>query len=504
MTDKNLADSEIPTAMPGVEDDAVREKLLHDEAIEPRDEIGDDEEESINNNEPNVVRKKSTGRVLKAFAGFAIFLCLLIVAICWFFEIALFSKQKAQPVGRNASKDSQTQPVTEDEKLKMALNMVAAKEPVIANGDDNLRIAETNELVKDERIPDTVLDGNSRATTFNSGRQTANGIDSTNNEIKEPDGSLPGTSTNQERTVIGETKERVSSAKPALSNTTEPPGKSIFFGRDIKAAKPELPPNNSLRAISNVEIKIPTQNALRIPFGTLLPVRIVGSFYTFRSSGGFVRMELTRQVEGNGYKFPAGTMLVGNVRGGESTRAFVTVIGLIDPVSGNLIKFTGELLGRDGGSGIEGRKRKLSSGWSRLLRGLKDTAGTILSGAGAFRSGGTVVISDSIRRGGDSIAGEISDTLSGNRDRDGFIEVVAGSNGYVLVSDLPNDNGASRSQPKNAYSSGLSDEEFAAVLTGNSREDWRALIPKMTPEFRRLAEQAMAEATSGNTIGGNR
>ena len=80
-------------------------------------------------------------------------------------------------------------------------------------------------------------------------------------------------------------------------------------------------------------------------FGSLLPVRLIGAIYTLRNSGGVVRMELTQPVEGKGYSYPAGTTLIGNLRGGESVRAFVNVIGLIDPVSGELVKFTGELIG---------------------------------------------------------------------------------------------------------------------------------------------------------------
>jgi hypothetical protein len=176
----------------------------------------------------------------------------------------------------------------------------------------------------------------------------------------------------------------------------------------------------------------------KILFGTLLPVRLVGSIYTLRNTGGFVRMELTRTVEGKDFSYPAGTTVIGNVRGGESVRAFVTVIGLIDPVSGELVKFSGELLGKDGASGIEGKRRRLTSRWSRFFNGLRETASSVVGSVGAIRSGRTVILSEPIRRGAESMSEDVSDALlRSGKDRTTFIEVPAGANGYVLVTDLP-------------------------------------------------------------------
>ena len=186
-----------------------------------------------------------------------------------------------------------------------------------------------------------------------------------------------------------------------------------------------------------------------IPFGTLLPVRLVGSIYTLRRSGGFVRMELTRQVDGNGFSYPAGTKVIGNIRGSESSRAFVTIIGLIDPVSGALVKFGGELLGKDGASGIEGKRRRLTSQWARFFDGLKETASSVLGSVGALRSGGTVILSEPLRRGSESMSEDLSDALVSGSKENTFIEVSAGSNGYVLVTDLPDTSSASSAPATN-------------------------------------------------------
>jgi hypothetical protein len=204
------------------------------------------------------------------------------------------------------------------------------------------------------------------------------------------------------------------------------------------------PVKTEVAVASKPNVVLPTG----IPFGTLLPVRLVGSIYTLRNSGGFVRMELTRPIEGKGYSYPAGTMIVGNVRGGESARAFVTIAGLIDPVSGELVRFSGELLGRDGGSGIEGRRRNLTSQWSRFFRGLRDTAASVLGSVGALRSGSTVILSEPIRRGTESMSEDLSGALLKNGREDTFLEVAAGSSGYILVTGLPENSRATVHRPE--------------------------------------------------------
>ena len=91
-------------------------------------------------------------------------------------------------------------------------------------------------------------------------------------------------------------------------------------------------------------------------------------------------MELTRSISGKNYSYPAGTVLVGTLRGNEYKRAFVSVVGLIDPKTGGLVKFEGEVMGSDGASGIVGRRRQVKGAWSRVLGGMRD-AGAIALGA---------------------------------------------------------------------------------------------------------------------------
>jgi hypothetical protein len=98
----------------------------------------------------------------------------------------------------------------------------------------------------------------------------------------------------------------------------------------------------------------------------MLPVRTLGVLYTLRS-GGLVRFELSRDVKGKGWSMARGTVLVGALRGAEYDRAYVSLVGFIDPESGSFVKTSGDLLGSDGGAGIRGKKRKMSSGWTRAF-----------------------------------------------------------------------------------------------------------------------------------------
>jgi hypothetical protein len=89
-----------------------------------------------------------------------------------------------------------------------------------------------------------------------------------------------------------------------------------------------------------------------------------------------------------------GTVLVGTTKGGDLDRAYVSLIGFVDPQSGKLVKVGGDLLGSDGATGLKGKRRQLDGGWTRVLGRVAssalDVTGALLSG----RGGDTVIISD--------------------------------------------------------------------------------------------------------------
>ncbi|HEY0367305.1 MAG TPA: hypothetical protein VGC73_12615, partial [Pyrinomonadaceae bacterium] len=69
---------------------------------------------------------------------------------------------------------------------------------------------------------------------------------------------------------------------------------------------PERSSSTPVRAkTSNTEAKV-----VLPPFGSMLPVRTIGGLYTLRS-GALARLELTRDITGNGWSMACGTVLVG-------------------------------------------------------------------------------------------------------------------------------------------------------------------------------------------------
>lgn len=433
MESKTQISNDIPTALPGFEDDDAREKFLLETTDVPDDESDNDEETDLA--EEKGKPKKRLWQVMRTVVGFGIFVGILTLGVSWFFGMGWFAESKAQPISRNASKDAPTSPVTGDEKLTMALSMVAANESKTSGTSASLIDPEETSSTAGTSAhgPGPIDDIHVDSGIPSKAERTAS----------EPPFTLPPSaytpaqkeSSSDSSGPIAARKENPATTASRTDASGEPPGRSLFFGVARKPLGRSVPESRSETSSSPTFQYDVVQKG--IPFGTLLPIRLVGSVYTFRNSGGFVRMELTRPVEGKGYSYPAGTTVVGNVRGGESDRAFVTIIGLIEPVSGELVKFGGELLGRDGSSGIEGRRRKLTSQWARFFNGLKETASSVLGSVGAIRSGSTVILSEPIRRGSESISEDFSDAVLRNGKDNIFIEVSAGTNGYVLVTDLP-------------------------------------------------------------------
>ena len=238
-------------------------------------------------------------------------------------------------------------------------------------------------------------------------------------------------------------------------------------------------------------------------FGTMLPVRSLGILYTLRS-GGLARFELTRDVKGNGWAMRRGTVLVGALRGAEFGRAYVSLVGFIDGESGGFVKISGDLLGSDGASGIRGKRRKLSGGWSRVLSKLGEAG---LSVAGAFAGSigrRPIVINDAFGSYGGRVTGELDGVLG--RDRNSFVEVAAGSSGYMMITELPDsvkgvdalsrlsradvEERSNTEQPRKA--TGISERELAELIQSGDREEIRNAMRRMTPEMRRIAEAVIS------------
>ena len=423
--------SDIPTALPDIEADEEREKMLLEDQNElSNDEVDDDELDLETGSERKTSR---TAKVLKTAAAFTVFLLLMGTAITWFFGMGWFATPNPQAVNRTSQKDSSPAPMTEDEKLKAALTMVASKEPIPSK--DSV-VGQSDEPISVDK-PASVSTESNDISSMSASRTRTEPSFNLGTDISSRDAPK-----REDQPTNLETKKNSPQGNDTpLSksvSSTEPLGRSLFFG--VTKVRDEQFRNNSAATTATTSDTPKPKVSGSLPFGSLLTVRLIGAIYTLRNSGGVVRMELTQPVVGKGYSYPAGTTLIGNLRGGESVRAFVNIIGLIDPVSGELVKFTGELLGTDGASGIPGNRKRVTGKWTRFFRGIKDTAGSILGSVGSFRSGGTVVISEPLRRGSEKLSEDTSQSLFGNELEDTFLEVLAGTTGYVLVTQLPEPN----------------------------------------------------------------
>ncbi len=228
-----------------------------------------------------------------------------------------------------------------------------------------------------------------------------------------------------------------------------------------------------------------TTPAVLPPFGTMLPVRTQGVIFTLRNNS-YARLELTRDSSGQGWSLPKGTVFIGRTTGSESDRAFVNVIGYIDPRENKLVKITGDVLGNDGATGIPGKSMGVDR--NRLKQTLRRVASSGLQVAGLMSGAlgrGTVILDRSGYPMPDDVRG-----LSGRRDeKNSFVKVQAGESAYVMVADLPKPIQAvdAPGDDELAHAAlSLTDREIMELILFGSPDDIRAATPLMTDEQKKL------------------
>lgn len=248
------------------------------------------------------------------------------------------------------------------------------------------------------------------------------------------------------------------------------------------------------------------------PLGTTLPVRTLGTLYTLRSEG-YVRMQLTRAVSGRGWSLPRGTELYGVARNSdfEIGRAYIQLVGFIDGNSNRLVRLQGSVLGSDGADGLRGRKHNLNSGWGRALRvagaGAIEALSTVAAGIGRR----PVYVGDVYGSSAPRMTSPLMQELNGiayRQGRAGFVEVPAGTSGYILVMTSPREiegvDAAGTNVPvedlrrmtganREREATRVSEDELAELITNGNAEDIRRALPRMTPEMRRIAEIVLAQ-----------
>jgi hypothetical protein len=315
-------------------------------------------------------------------------------------------------------------------------------------------------------------------------------------------GATVKTKTSEPWTTVGSsgTKEKQESAppppaQPRNSNAARSNEGSIY-ANDPRSAPAEASSQRASTASSPAaSVKLP-------PF-VMLPVRTLGGFYTLRNRA-LVRLELTRDMSGAGWFMKRGTVLVGTSEGTDVDRAHVSIIGFLDQQSGRFVKVGGDLLGNDGTPGIKGKRRQIDSGWARMLSKVGTGALNLTSSFLGGHGNGTVIVSDGLRaRAVNPITDEISGIVGGELDQQrgrSFVEVTAGSPGYVMITDLPaSKESESAPAPQGQYlasltdvditrsATGLSERELADLLSTGSPTEIKAAMSRMSPEMRHLA-----------------
>jgi hypothetical protein len=226
-------------------------------------------------------------------------------------------------------------------------------------------------------------------------------------------------------------------------------------------------------------------------FGAFLPVRLLGVLYT-TLPGALARLALVREVSGEGWTLPRGTVLLARVAGSAGARAYLELTGYLVPETGRLTPLAGEVLGNDGGAGLRGQARRVSSLWAKVLDRAAQ-AGVQLGSSWLSRGGSAVIVA------GDPYGSYRDLTGAGQRESGArsFVEVPAGTTGFVLVTALPPPPGpaatpATTAAPATANTP-LSDTELAALLTEADPVRLRAALPRLSPALRQVAEAVLGE-----------
>jgi len=221
----------------------------------------------------------------------------------------------------------------------------------------------------------------------------------------------------------------------------------------------------------------------------MLPVRTRGVIFTLRNNS-YARLELVRDCQGEGWSLAKGTMLVGRVNGSEHDRAFINVFGYIDSNTNRLVKMTGEVVGSDGGSGMQGKRIVVDRNRLKQTLGKVASNGLQVAGmmAGALTGRGTVVVNGAGSRVLNPITDGAGQLVNGD-DKRSFVRIEAGQAAFVMVSDLPTEIegiDAVGQDVLTTSSNSLTDREVMELILFGTAEDIRASSPLMNEEQKRM------------------
>ncbi len=286
-------------------------------------------------------------------------------------------------------------------------------------------------------------------------------------------------------------------------------GNSQFWGGTNAAGTPaprtSVPNKNKSVVFDEVEVKKADEKAIKSAaptgvaidpkllskktpiLGTMLPVTLMGAVYT-HGADNLARLHLSRDVSGDGWSFKKGTLFVGKVSGSLQDRAFVNVIGYLDPETNQLVKLGGQVTGDDGGAGLRGNKKRLTPIMGKVLDRLLQSGTQILSARLGRNNSGVYINPNDY--------GGYNQSQYQNGGQQYFVEVPAGVDGYIMISEIAGSSLSGNVAPMTEKQ--LSGTEFAEILASGEIDRLRANLPRMSPEMRRAAEEVLRE--TGNLL----
>jgi len=305
---------------------------------------------------------------------------------------------------------------------------------------------------------------------------------------------LVGNNANSNQTNTSGTQQTISTSSNHVEQTHANPTQTLFvedlpFKQSPAAQSVRTNPTPSPKIPEAIKTSTTAPAAILPVFGTMLPVRTRGVIFSVRNNS-YARLELARDCQGDGWSLSKGTLFVGRVSGSEQDRAFINILGYIDPETNRLVKMTGEVIGGDGGTGMQGKRivvdrRRFKQTLSKVAASGLQVAGMM---AGALTGRGTVVVNGAGYRVLNPITDEAGRIVNGGDDKRAFVRIEAGQPACVMVSDLPNEiqgvDAAGIEVPNVATS--LTDREVMELIMFGTPEDIRAATPLMTEEQKRL------------------
>jgi hypothetical protein len=227
----------------------------------------------------------------------------------------------------------------------------------------------------------------------------------------------------------------------------------------------------------------------------MLPVRTQGVIFSLRNNS-YARLELSRDCQGEGWSLSKGTLLIGRVNGSENDRAYVNIVGFIDPKTNRFVKMTGEVLGSDGGSGMAGKRVAIDRNHLKQTLSKVASSGLQVAGmmAGALTGRGTVVVNGAGYRLLNPITEEAGRVVGSNDDKRSFVKVEAGQSAYVMVADLPKESRAVDAPGEDELTraaTSLNDREVMELILLGTPDEIRAALPLMNDEQKQLVIKSL-------------